>query len=227
MCGRFASTSPPDALASYFGAEAPAEPDDEPTPDYNVAPTRDVASIRVRSGDRHLDFLRWGLVPRWAKDLRIGSKMINARAETVATKNSFRSAFKKRRCLIAADGFYEWKRLDDKTKQPMYIHRADGDPLAFAGLYERWVDAEGLREVHSCTIITTSANDMMTPIHNRMPVLLAPKDWDRWLDPGYDDVDTLQNLLIPAPDSLLEAYPVSTEVNNVRNNHSDLVVAQR
>ena len=109
----------------------------------------------------------------------------------------------------------------------MFIHRADGDPLALAGLYERWVDAEGLREVHSCTIITTTANDMMAPIHNRMPVLLAPKDWDRWLDPHNDDVDSLQPLLVPAPDSLLEAYPVSTEVNNVRNNHPDLVAAQR
>ena len=226
MCGRFASTSPPDVIASYFGAEAPADADEEVAPDYNVAPTRDVASIRVRSGDRHLDFLRWGLVPRWAKDLRIGSKMINARAETVATKNSFRSAFKKRRCLIAADGFYEWQRLDDDTKQPMYIHRVDGDPLAFTGLYERWVDAEGLREVHSCTIITTTANDMMAPIHNRMPVLLAPKDWDQWLDPDNDDVDALAPLLVPAPDSLLEAYPVSTEVNNVRNNHSELLAAQ-
>ena len=226
MCGRFASTSPPDALASYFGAEAPLDPDVDATPDYNVAPTRDVATIRIREGDRNLDYLRWGLVPRWAKDLRIGSKMINARAETVATKNAYRSAFKRRRCLIAADGFYEWQRLDDKTKQPMYIHRADGDPLAFAGLHERWIDAEGLREVHTCTIITTTPNDMMAPIHDRMPVLLAPRDWERWLDPEHDDVDDLQSLLVPAPDSLLTAYAVSTEVNNVRNNHPDLISVQ-
>lgn len=226
MCGRFASTSPPDALASYFGAVAPDDNDDAPTPDYNVAPTRDVATVRVRDRERHLDYLRWGLVPRWAKDLRIGSKMINARAETVATKNSFRSAFKRRRCLVAADGFYEWQRRDDDTKQPMFIHRSDGDPLAFAGLYERWTDAEGLREIHTCTIITTSANDMMASIHNRMPVLLAPKDWDQWLDPEQQDAEALQSMLVPAPDSLLTAYPVSTQVNNVRNNHADLLVAQ-
>jgi len=152
--------------------------------------------------------------------------MINARAETVATKNSFRSAFTKRRCIVSADGFYEWKRLDDKTKQPMYIHRADGDPLAFAGLHERWVDAEGLREIHTCTIITTEANNMMAPIHDRMPVLLAPKDWDQWLDHSNDDVDALQPLLVPAPNSLLNAYPVSTEVNKVANNHPDLIAAQ-
>ena len=152
--------------------------------------------------------------------------MINARAETVATKNAYRSAFKRRRCLIAADGFYEWQRLDDKTKQPMYIHRADGDPLAFAGLHERWTDAEGLREIHTCTIITTTPNDMMAPIHDRMPVLLAPRDWERWLDPEHDDVDDLQSLLVPAPDSLLTAYAVSTEVNNVRNNHPDLIAVQ-
>lgn len=227
MCGRFASTSPPEVLASYFGAEAASDPDQEVAPDYNVAPTRDVATVRVREGDRRLDFLRWGLVPRWAKDLRIGSKMINARAETVATKNSFRSAFKKRRCVVAADGFYEWQRLDDDSKQPMYIHRSDGDPLAFAGLYERWIDAEGLREIHTCTIITTSANEMMAPIHDRMPVVLAPQHWEQWLDPSYDDVERLQSLLLPAPNALLTAYPVSTEVNNVRNNHSELLAAQR
>ena len=140
-------------------------------------------TVRIRNDDRKLDYLRWGLVPRWAKDLRIGSKMINARAETVATKNSFRSAFKKRRCLVVADGFYEWKRLDSKMKQPMYIHRADGDPLAFAGLFERWTDGEQHREIHTCTIITTTPNQTMSPIHDRMPVLLAPNRWEEWLDP--------------------------------------------
>ena len=170
-----------------------------------------------------LDRLRWGLVPRWAKDLRIGNKMINARSETVATKNAYRSAFKKRRCIIPADGFYEWKRLDDKTKQPMYISRGDGDPLAFAGLYERWFDAEGERELHTCTILTCAPNEMMAEIHNRMPVLLAPAAWDDWLDPGFDDTDHLQTLLVPAPEELLVAHEVSTEVNNVRNNGPHLL----
>ncbi len=227
MCGRFASTTPPDKLAAYFGAEAAIVGDEGDQdgfgPDYNVAPTRDVATVRVREDERKLDFLRWGLVPRWAKDLRIGSKMINARAETVATKNSFRSAFKKRRCIITADGFYEWKRLDPKTKQPMYIHRVDGAPLAFAGLYERWTDAEQLREIHTCTIITTTPNAVMEPIHNRMPVLLPPARWDEWLDPGNDDTDSLQQLLVPAPNELLTTYAVSTLVNNVRNNEPSLL----
>lgn len=223
MCGRFASTTPPDQLASYFGAEAPLLDDEEVVPDYNVAPTRDVPIVRVREDARHLDLLRWGLVPRWAKDLRIGSKMINARAETVATKNSFRSAFAKRRCIVAADGFYEWKRLDPKTKQPMFIHRVDGYPLAFAGLYERWVDAENLREIHTCTIITTTPNEHMAQIHDRMPVMLAPTSWEEWLDPTNTDTETLQQLLVPAPNELLTSYAVSTEVNSVRNNSADLL----
>ena len=149
--------------------------------------------------------------------------MINARAETVATKNSFRSAFAKRRCIVAADGFYEWKRIDPKTKQPMYIHRADGDPLAFAGLYERWTDAENLREIHTCTILTTTPNSMMEQIHDRMPVLLPPGNWDEWLDPTNTNTDSLQRLLVPAPNELLTTYAVSTDVNNVRNNEASLL----
>ena len=226
MCGRFASTTPPDKLASYFGAISPSVDTavgSNDAPDYNVAPTRDVPAVRVREDARQLDYLRWGLVPRWAKDLRIGSKMINARAETVATKNSFRSAFAKRRCIVAADGFYEWKRIDPKTKQPMYIHRADGDPLAFAGLYERWTDAENLREIHTCTILTTTPNSMMEQIHDRMPVLLPPGNWDEWLDPTNTNTDSLQRLLVPAPNELLTTYAVSTDVNNVRNNEASLL----
>lgn len=245
MCGRFASTSTPDQIASYFGAEAPVAPeasiseesgtadysaaaDYNLAADYNVAPTRDVPVVRVREGERRLDFLRWGLVPRWAKDLRIGSKMINARGETVATKNSFRSAFSRRRCIVTADGFYEWQRLEGTEggkpkKQPMFIHRVDGDPLAFAGLHERWTDAEGHREIHTCTIITTSANEMMAEIHNRMPVLLPPAHWEEWLDPDNDDTTGLERLLVPAPEALLTAYPVSDSVNNVKNNDSSLL----
>jgi putative SOS response-associated peptidase YedK len=225
MCGRFASTTSPDKLAAYFGAEAPIAPEEAIEPDYNVAPTRDVPVVRIREDARHLDHLRWGLVPRWAKDLRIGSKMINARAETVATKNSFRSAFARRRCIVAADGFYEWKRNDDGSKQPMYIHRTDGDPLAFAGLWERWTDAEALREFHTFTIITCEPNAVMEEIHNRMPVMLAPNDWEEWLDPANDDTSTLERLLVPAPDALLQTRRVSTEVNNVRNNNPQLIDA--
>lgn len=227
MCGRFASTTPPDQVAAYFGAEAPAEADevDAAGPDYNVAPTHDVPVIRVRDNVRHLDYLRWGLVPRWAKDLRIGSKMINARSETVATKNAYRPAFAKRRCLLSADGFYEWKRVSDKEKQPMYITRADGDLLSLAGLYERWTDAENLREIHTCTILTCNANEFMEPIHDRMPVMLAPRDWEEWLDPTNDHIDDLQRLLVPAPASLLQAHAVSTMVNSVKNNDASLIEA--
>lgn len=226
MCGRFASTTPPDQLAAYFGAQA-SELSAEP--DFNVAPTRDVPTVRIRDGERHLDYLRWGLVPRWAKDLRIGSKMINARGETVSSKNSFRSAFSRRRCIVVADGFYEWKRLesdDDKKKpkkQPMFISRADGDPLAFAGLHERWTDAENLREIHTCTIITTTANEMMAEIHDRMPVLLAPGDWDEWLDVTNQNDTDLERLLVPSPNALLSAYPVSDTVNSVKNNDPSLL----
>ncbi|MGI9605210.1 MAG: SOS response-associated peptidase [Acidimicrobiales bacterium] len=222
MCGRFTSTTPPDKLAAYFGAEAPTDAD-EVEPDYNVAPTREVPVVRFREEVRHLDFLRWGLVPRWAKDLRIGSKMINARAETVATKNAFRSAFARRRCIVSADGFYEWKQIDDKTKQPMYITRADGDPLALAGLWERWTDAEGLRDFHTFTILTTTPNATMAPIHDRMPVMLPPSVWDEWLDPSNDDTTGLQRLLVPAPDDLLATHAVSTDVNSVKNNAPELI----
>ena len=147
------------------------------------------------------------------------------RSETVATKNAYRSAFVKRRCIIPADGFYEWKRIDDKTKQPMYITRRDGDPLAFAGLHERWFDPEGERELHTCTILTCRPNATMEPIHDRMPVLLAPPAWEQWLDPGNAQTDELQKLLVPAPDELLVVRAVSTEVNNVRNNGPELIDA--
>lgn len=224
MCGRFAATTPPDQIAAYFGAEASAEPD-EFEPDYNVAPTHDVPVVRIREGSRHLDYLRWGLVPFWAKDLRIGSKMINARSETVESKNAYRTAFTSRRCLLSADGFYEWKRLGPKEKQPMYISRADGDLLALAGLYERWTDAEKLREFHTCTILTCEANDFMSNIHDRMPVMLSPSNWDEWLAPDNTDIASLKRLLIPAPESLLQAHRVSTQVNSVRNNDHTLIEA--
>ena len=227
MCGRFASTTPPDQLASYFGAETSVGAD-EVEPDYNVAPTRGVPVVRVRAEERHLDYLRWGLVPRWAKDIRIGSKLINARAETAASKPAFRSAFAKRRCLVVADGFYEWKRLDapkgeKQKKQPMYITATDGAPLAFAGLFERWIDAEAERELHSCTILTTTPNETMAPIHDRMPVILDRADWQRWLDPSITNVEELQSLLVPASNAVLGAIAVSTQVNSVKNNDASLI----
>lgn len=239
MCGRFVSSSPPDELARYFGATPPTEALD---PNYNVAPTNDVFAVYEDGTARHLDGFWWGLVPSWAKDLKTGQKMINARAETIATKNAYRRPFVKRRCIIPADGFYEWKALEgQKKKQPYYIHRSDGEPLAFAGLWEVWrgpSSVAGVRvpvaagsgasdedpevRVRSCTIITTSANETMAPIHDRMPVILPPSAWATWLDPNQNDVELLGKLLVPAP-AALTMHPVNPEVNNVRNKGPHLI----
>jgi len=222
MCGRFVSASPPDEIAKYFGAAAPEQALD---PSYNVAPTNDVYVVMEDGGARKVDALHWGFVPHWAKNPSIGSKMINARAETVATKNAFKPSLKKRRCIIPADGFFEWQKIEgQKKKQPMFIHRPDDQPLAFAGLWTIWRNPEVPgEELHSCTIITTEANSTMEPIHNRMPVILDQADWDQWLDPDNDDLDTLGKLLVPAPPKLIEVFPVSTDVNNVRNKGPELI----
>ncbi len=226
MCGRFVSATPPDQVAAYFGAEPPSEgaTSGEWEANFNVAPTTGVYVVRDDGSVRRVEAMRWGLVPFWAKDPSIGSKMINARSETVAEKSAFRNAFRKKRCIVPADGFYEWKKLGGPkvsgrpAKQPMYVHRADGEPLAFAGLWEVWRDPTAPdTELHSCTILTTSANATMRPVHDRMPVILPPSAWDAWLDPAPADAETLGKLLVPAPDNLLELQPVSTDVNNVRN----------
>ncbi len=235
MCGRFVSASPPDELANYFGA---LQSDAELEPSFNVAPTNEVYVVRARPdeeggpGDRTISSLRWGLVPFWAKDLKIGSRMINARAETVAEKPAFRKAYERRRCLIPADGFYEWAKVEgQKTKQPYFIHRPDGEPVVFAGIWERWkprlddgktVD-EAAEPVESCSILTCAPNKVMAEIHDRMPVLLAPTVWDDWLSPDTD-MDYIASLLVPAPDDLLTMFPVTTAVNNVRNKGEELLV---
>jgi putative SOS response-associated peptidase YedK len=226
MCGRFVSASPPDEIARYFDASAPEALLEA---SYNVAPTNDVYAVLSDGGVRRVDAFHWGLVPMWAKDPKVGSKMINARAETLATKNAYKPALKRRRCLIPADGFYEWKKVPGaKRKQPYFIHRPDGEPFAFAGLWEVWrgpKDAEGNRTgepLRSCTIITTTPNETMAEIHDRMPVILPPSAWEEWLDPDNDDIETLGKLLVPAPASVTELRPVSTEVNNVRNKGAEL-----
>ena len=230
MCGRYVSATPPDETARYFGAQAP-EPDEALEPNHNVAPTQAVHAVRETAGVRSLDTLRWGLVPFWAKDPKIGNRMINARAETIATKNAFRRPLAKKRCIIPADGFYEWHLpRGSKRKQPMLISRPDGEPFAFAGLWEVWrddnnPDDEGRpRELHSCTIITCAANEAMAEIHDRMPVMLPPGAWDCWLDPADTDAQSAAALLVPAPSGLIRMHPVSTEVNNVRNNGPHLIV---
>ncbi len=211
MCGRFTLTTPVEMVAEVFDAEAGPRL----SPRYNIAPTQDVAAVRTDGGRRQLVLLRWGLVPFWAKDPAIGSRMINARAETVGEKPAFRAALRKRRCLMPADGFYEWRRAGS-VKQPMLIRRADRAPFAMAALWERWEKGDG-PALESCTIITTEPNEMMRPIHDRMPVILSAASYAEWLDPGVEDHERLVRLLVPCPAGELRADPVSTHVNNPRN----------
>jgi putative SOS response-associated peptidase YedK len=226
MCGRFVSSSPPDELAKYFDVEAVAESVLEPS--FNVAPSQDVYVVLERGGLRRLDTFHWGLVPFWAKDPSTGTKMINARVESIAEKSAYRRAFQKRRCIIPADGFYEWKKVPgQKARQPYFIHRTDGEPMAFAGLWEVWRPAEDVERtgdpLRSCTIITGQPNEKIAEIHDRMPVMLPPSAWETWLDPENDDLEALGKLLVPAPASLLALHPVSRAVNNVRDNSPDMI----
>jgi putative SOS response-associated peptidase YedK len=195
----------------------------ELAPRYNIAPTQPVAAVRQAADERELRMVRWGLVPGWASDPALGARMINARAETVSEKPAFRSAFKRRRCLVLADGFYEWQATSTRQKQPHYFALHDRRPFAFAGLWEYWEGAEGAFE--SCTIITTDANDLVRPTHNRMPVILQPADYDLWLDPAMQQAGPLEALLRPAAASAMMAYPVSRAVNNPRNDSPECVAA--
>jgi putative SOS response-associated peptidase YedK len=247
MCGRYASSRRPQDLAEEFEIdeamvkETVAEP---LAPDYNVAPTKEVYAVVTRpprtdagQGEepaRQLRVLRWGLVPFWAKDPSIGNRMINARMETVTEKPAFRQAFAKRRCLLPADGYYEWYATEQQTsagkpvKQPFFIHPSDGSVMAMAGLYEIWRDPtrdedDPQRFRWTCTVLTTTAEDAVGHIHDRMPMLVEPQRYADWLDPAQDDPETLRSLLVPAAPGRLEAYPVSTSVNNVRNNGPELL----
>jgi putative SOS response-associated peptidase YedK len=225
MCGRFVSATPPDQVAAYFGTE---EPEALLEPSWNVAPTRDVYAVVADGSVRRLDAFHWGLVPQWAKDPKIGSRMINARAETLAEKGAFKAAFRRRRCIVPADGFYEWRAApsgDAKAKkQPFFVHRPDGEPYAFAGLWEVWRGPERDQEpLRSCTIITTTANGPMGEVHDRMPVILPASEWDTWLDRDNDDLDLLGRLLVPAAPGIIGMRPVSTEVNSVRHDGPQLL----
>jgi putative SOS response-associated peptidase YedK len=211
MCGRFALLAAGPAIAQQFGVEVTHEI----APRYNIAPTQPVAAVRLdQKGERELTYFRWGLIPSWAKDPKIGSRMINARSETVAEKPSFRAAFKRRHCLLPASGFYEWQKQNGR-KQPVYIHPADDSIFGLAGLWEMWHDPDG-GVIETCTILTTSPNEMMESIHNRMPVIIEAEDYSMWLDPGDNPQQTL-HLLRPYPAEEMEAYAVSTAVNNPRN----------
>ena len=216
MCGRYTLKTPLNVLTERFDiGEAPSSI----TPSYNIAPTQHVATVLSENGKRKLEMLRWGLIPSWADDPEIGNRMINARAETVAEKPSYRRAFKKSRCLILADGFYEWQKTDS-GKQPFHIRMRDESPFAFAVLWESWDKGDGIR---SCTIITTDANDLVGEVHNRMPVILHPEDYEMWLDPDFDEREPLTSLLKPFPAEAMEAYPVSRRVNKPSNNEPGIL----
>jgi putative SOS response-associated peptidase YedK len=193
------------------------------TPRYNIAPSQAIAVVANGEG-KHVEFFRWGLIPSWAKEASIGDRMINARAESVATKPSFRGPFRHRRCVVLADGFYEWQAgAGRRTKTPFYIRLKSGGPFALAGLWDRWHTPEGTA-ISSCTIITTAANEMMVPIHNRMPVILDPAAYAEWLDVGEHPPDRLGRLLGPYPAEEMTAYPVSPLVNNPRHDVPECVV---
>ncbi|BAZ13006.1 hypothetical protein NIES4071_48400 [Calothrix sp. NIES-4071] len=220
MCGRFTLIQAAEVLQDSFNIES--VPSLQPR--YNIAPTQEVVTVLYDTDNdlRVANSLRWGLIPSWSKDPSIASKLINARSETVAEKPSFRSAFKKRRCLIVADGFYEWQRTEGK-KQPFRFQLQEKQPFGFAGLWEQWQSPDG-EEIDTCTILTTAANDLMAPIHDRMPVILKPEDYDLWLDPQMQDPKMLQPLLQPFSTEAMTAYPVSTIVNSPRNNTPECIV---
>jgi putative SOS response-associated peptidase YedK len=220
MCGRFTLTVDPEQLADIFPwvVISPGI-----SPRYNIAPTQPVAVI-PNNDEPRLDFFRWGLVPSWAKDLAIGNRMINARAETLNEKPSFRTALKRRRCLILADGFYEWKVSGAaKPKTPVYIRLKTGKVFAFAGLWDIWIAPDG-PALHSCAIITTQPNSLVSTIHNRMPVILPEEAYLEWLKPGDVNPVSISRLLVPYPSDKMEAYPVSQAVNNPANDHASLIV---
>jgi putative SOS response-associated peptidase YedK len=221
MCGRFARRSTQQVLADWFGVEL----EDMPwfAPSYNVAPqsVQPVVRLDRDSSDREFALMRWGLVPFWAKDAKFGYSTINARAEEVAAKPAYREAFKRRRCLVPADAFYEWQRIDKKTKHPFAFALKSGEPYALAGLWDRWQPKEGT-PLETFTILTTDPNALMEPVHNRMPVILEPRDYTRWLDAG-DPARPPVDLLRPYPAEKMTAWPVSDRVGNVRNNDPELL----
>lgn len=234
MCGRYTSTTSTTDLAAHFGVDEVVAP--ELGPRYNVAPTDETYVVATAGAQRRLGLCRWGLVPPWADDPSVGSRMINARAETLLEKRAFARAFARRRCLIPIDGFYEWQpgggaadpggRTSKRPKkQPWYLRGADGSPLAVAGLWESWRPrgAGPAGRLVTCTIITTVANDTVRPLHDRMPVLLPPSAWSTWLDADDGDAASLRDLLAPAPAAALEVVRVTTAVNDVRNDGPHLI----
>jgi putative SOS response-associated peptidase YedK len=219
MCGRFVQNFTFETLQDNFNVQTV---DADIPPSYNVAPTQEILTIIRYDNNNKLERLHWGLVPFWAKDISIGNRMINARAETVSSKPSFRNAFKKHRCLIPAGGFYEWKG-EKGNKQPFYITIPSGEPFAFAGLWETWTDKDDESVYKSCTIITTSASDSISELHNRMPVILDPNFYKQWLDVELQDAKQLEPILKDGIIHDMKYYPVSTRVNSVKNNDPNCI----
>jgi putative SOS response-associated peptidase YedK len=218
MCGRYAVTSSPEAIRALFRY------DDQPNfpPRYNIAPTQPIAVVRLEQGKRRFALVRWGFIPSWMKDPKAVSLLFNARGETVIDKPAYRAAMTRRRCLIPADGFYEWQRIGGR-KQPFYVRGKGGAPLALAGLWETWTGPNG-EEMETAAIVTTSANSTLAPIHDRMPVVVPSEAFDLWLNCAEVDAQTAAALIAPAPDDLLEAYAVSTAVNRAANDDSSLLL---
>jgi len=217
MCGRYTLTASPEALRALFGySEQPNFP-----PRYNIAPTQPIAIVRLVDGKRQFALVRWGLLPSWVKDPKNFTLLINARGESAIDKPAFRAAMKRRRCLIPADGFYEWQKASER-KRPFYVHAKSGKPLAFAGLWEIWTGPNG-EELDTAAIVTTTANRTLAPIHERMPVILAPEAFDLWLNSNEVDATTASALIAPAPGGLLEVYEISTAVNRTANDNPKLL----
>ena len=221
MCGRYSLISDLTALQLRFDFENPVS---DYAPRFNIAPTQNVLTVRWEDGHNVAKHMRWGLIPSWAKDMSIGNRAINARAETLADRPMFRTALRRRRCLILADGFYEWAG-SGKARQPMRILMTTGEPFAFAGLWETWTNPEG-EMINSCTIITTTPNDVMRPIHDRMPVILPQEHEAAWLDHSIEDATTLSGFLTPYPPDIMETYPVSMLINSPANDTPDVIVRE-
>ena len=217
MCGRFAQRTDPKRVAKWFGVEDVPELE----PRYNIAPTQEILGVRETEDGREMAFYKWGLIPSWAEDTSMGARLINARSETVREKPAFRHAFKQRHCIIPADGYYEWQKTGGR-KQPYYFTMHDERPFGFAGLWDRWKITEG-EVIETCTILTTETNDNARELHDRMPVILHPEDYDLWLDEDVRKLDLLKELFRPYPSQEMLTYPVSALVNNVRPDGAELI----
>ncbi|MBC8138499.1 MAG: SOS response-associated peptidase [Fibrella sp.] len=224
MCGRFTLHHDADAIVERFDVHETVV---SVAPRYNIAPQQTVPVIVAPQSERILDSFRWGLVPGWAKDAAIGQKMINARSETLAEKPSFRTALVRRRCLIPADGFYEWERHADGSRHPVHFRLNGGEPFAFAGLWEEWQDPQGENALRTCTIVTTSANETVGRVHDRMPVILARDAEEIWLDMSVRDTDLLRSFFVSYPDREMEAFSVSRRVNSPTNEGPELLATDR